>query len=41
MVRTEPTAEDSLAAIFDRSKFGMAMAELLRMYSTYINSSII
>src|SRR5207244_11347132 len=40
IVRTEPAAEDSLAAIFERSKFGMAMAALIRMIATTIKSSI-
>src|SRR5260370_23706345 len=40
MVRTEPTADDSLAAIFERSKFGMAMAAMIRMIATTIKSSI-
>src|SRR5205807_9298735 len=40
IVRTEPTAEDSLAAIFERSKFGMAMAAMIRMIATTISNSI-
>src|ERR1051325_1933789 len=40
MVRTEPTAEDSFAAILDRSKFGMAMAAMIKMIATTIKSSI-
>src|SRR5216684_3991456 len=40
MVRTEPTAEDSFAAIFERSKFGIAMAAMIRMIATTISNSI-
>src|SRR5690349_24418383 len=40
MVRTEPTADDSLAAILERSKFGMAMAAMIRMIATTISNSI-
>jgi hypothetical protein len=40
IVRTEPTAEDSLAAIFERSKLGMAIAAMIRMIATTIKSSI-
>jgi hypothetical protein len=40
MERIEPTAEDSLAAIFDRSKFGMAMAAMIKMIATTISNSI-
>src|ERR1700729_3763834 len=40
MVRTEATAEDSLAAIRARSKFGMAIAAMIRMMATTISSSI-
>src|SRR5438132_10200942 len=40
MVRTEPTADDSLAAIFERSKFGMAMAAMIKMIATTISNSI-
>jgi hypothetical protein len=40
MVRTAPTADDSLAAIFERSKFGMAMAAMIRMIATTISNSI-
>src|ERR1035438_951514 len=40
MVRTEPTADDSLAAILDLSKFGMAMAAMIRMIATTIKSSM-
>src|SRR5260370_3335277 len=40
MVRSEPTAEASLADIFDRSKFGIAMAAIIKMTVTTIKSSI-
>jgi hypothetical protein len=40
MVRTDPTAEASLAAILDRSKFGIAMAAMIRMMATTISNSI-
>jgi hypothetical protein len=40
MVRIEPTAEDSFAAIRDRRRFGMAMAAMIRMIATTIKSSI-
>src|SRR5207245_775374 len=40
MVRTEPTADDSLAAIFERSKFGMAIAAMIRIIATTISNSI-
>src|SRR5271154_62997 len=40
MVRMEATAEDSFAAILARSKFGMAMAAIIRMIATTINNSI-
>jgi hypothetical protein len=39
-VRREPTAEASLAAIFARSKLGMAMAAMIRIIATTIKSSI-
>src|ERR1700751_2587403 len=39
-VRSEPTAEDWLAAIFARNKLGMAMAAIIRMMATTIKSSI-
>src|SRR5580692_10332396 len=39
-VRSEPTAEDWLAAIFARNKLGMAMAAIIRMIATTIKSSI-
>src|SRR5258708_36687470 len=40
MVRTEPTANDSYAAIFERSKFGMAIAAMIRIIATTISNSI-
>src|SRR6266852_5307484 len=40
MVRTEATADDSLAAIRARSKFGMAIAAMIRMLETTISNSI-
>jgi hypothetical protein len=40
MVRSEPTAEDSLAAIRDRSKLGMAIAAMIKMIATTISNSI-
>src|SRR6266478_3100928 len=40
MVRTEATADDSLAAIRARSKFGMAIAAMIRMIATTISNSI-
>ena len=40
IVRTEPTAEDSFAAIFERSKLGIAMAAMIKMIATTIKSSI-
>src|SRR6202035_1161178 len=40
MVRSEPTAEASLAAIFDRSKFGIAIAAIIKIIATTIRSSI-
>src|ERR1700730_15064383 len=39
-VRSEPTAEAWLAAIFARSRFGMAMAAIIKMMATTIKSSI-
>jgi hypothetical protein len=39
-VRREPTAEASLAAIFDRNRLGIAMAAIIRMIATTINSSM-
>src|SRR5690349_7081586 len=40
MLRTEPTAEDSLAAILARSRFGMAIAAMIKMIATTISNSI-
>src|ERR1700722_12522301 len=40
MVRIDPTAEASLAAIRERSKFGIAIAAMMRMIATTINNSI-
>ena len=40
MLRTEPTADDSLADIRARIKFGMAIAAMIRMMATTISSSI-
>src|SRR5881227_2221238 len=40
MVRIELTADDSLAAIRARSRFGMAMAAMIRMIATTISNSI-
>src|SRR5258708_18278624 len=40
MLRTEPTAEDSLALILARSRFGIAIAAMIRMIATTISSSI-
>jgi hypothetical protein len=39
-VRSEATAEASLAAILERSSFGMAMAAMIKMIATTINNSI-
>ena len=39
-VRSEPTAEAWLAAILARSRFGMAIAAIIRMIATTIKSSI-
>jgi hypothetical protein len=39
-VRSEPTAEAWLAAIFERSKFGIAIAAIIRIIATTIKSSI-
>jgi hypothetical protein len=36
----EPTAEDSFAAIRDRSKLGIAMAAIIKMIATTISNSI-
>src|SRR5260370_29064941 len=40
MVGSDHTAEASLADIFDRSKFGIAMAAIIKMTVTTIKSSI-
>src|SRR5277367_2682132 len=40
MERTEPTAEASLAAIRARSKFGIAMAAMIKMIATTISNSM-
>src|SRR6202451_4393449 len=40
MVRIEATADDSLAAMRARSKFGIAIAAMIRMMATTISSSI-
>src|SRR5260370_25925081 len=40
MVRSDATADDSLAAIFERSKFGMAIAAIIRIMATTISNSI-
>src|SRR5580658_4499619 len=40
MVRIEATADDSLAAIRARSKFGIAIAAMIRMMATTISNSI-
>src|SRR5215831_10744507 len=40
MVRTEPTADASLADIRARIRFGMAIAAMIRMMATTISSSI-
>jgi hypothetical protein len=39
-VRIEPTAEASFAAIFERSKFGIAIAAIIKMIATTISNSI-
>src|SRR5258708_11621969 len=39
-VRIEPTAEASFAAIRERSRFGIAMAAMIRMIATTISNSI-
>src|SRR5580704_3434605 len=39
-VRSEATADASLAAIFERSKFGIAIAAMIRMIATTISNSI-
>src|SRR5204863_6584888 len=40
MVRIEPTAEASFAAIRDLRRFGIAMAAMIRMIATTISNSI-
>jgi hypothetical protein len=40
MVRIEPTADASLAAMRARSKFGIAMAAMIKMIATTISNSI-
>src|SRR6266567_6516040 len=40
MVRSELTADDSLAAIRARSRFGIAIAAIIRIIATTISSSI-
>src|ERR1700735_155099 len=40
MVRMDPTAEASFAAIRDRSRLGIAIAAIIRMIATTINNSI-
>src|SRR6202021_636912 len=40
MVRVEPTAEDSFAAIFDLIRFGIAIAAMIKIIATTIKSSI-
>src|SRR5690349_11742376 len=40
MVRNDPTADDSLADIRARIRFGMAIAAMIRMMATTISSSI-
>src|SRR6516225_6191809 len=40
IVRSEPAAEDSLADILARIKFGIAMAAMIRMIATTISNSI-
>ena len=40
IVRIEPTADASLAAIRERSKLGIAMAAMIKIIATTINSSI-
>src|SRR5277367_2714822 len=39
-VRSEATADASLAAIFERSKFGIAIAAIIKIIATTINNSI-
>src|SRR5579862_7050031 len=40
MERSEPTAEASFAAMRERSRFGIAMAAMIRMIATTISNSI-
>src|SRR5438105_3759519 len=40
MVRTDAAADDSLAAIRARNKFGIAIAAMIRMIATTISNSI-
>src|SRR5690242_13246257 len=40
MVRMDATADDSLAAMRARSKFGIAIAAMIRMIATTISNSI-
>jgi hypothetical protein len=40
MVRSEPTADASLAAILERSNLGMAIAAMIKMIATTISNSI-
>src|ERR1700730_6141283 len=40
MVRMEPTAEASLAAIRERSRLGIAMAAIIKIIATTISNSI-
>jgi hypothetical protein len=40
IVRSEATAEASFAAIFDRIKFGIAIAAMIKMIATTINNSM-
>src|SRR3990170_7801584 len=40
MVRKAEAAEDSLAAIRERNKFGTAIAAMIKMIATTINNSI-
>jgi hypothetical protein len=39
-VRTEATADDSFAAMRARNRLGMAIAAMIRIMATTINSSI-
>src|SRR5581483_10440478 len=40
IVRIEPTADASFAAMRERSKFGIAIAAMIRIIATTINNSI-